>query len=121
MSFFSRLFGRSKPKEPTDEEPVMQPPAAPKVNGKVAPAPMTEERAQQIEARAKQDTVPIMSAAATPSGDASQPAAKKPTAGLFKKRAPSGGKLEAMPNAGLGVAVAAPVKEVQARVAVTPI
>jgi hypothetical protein len=143
MSFFSRLFGRSKPKEPTEEAPAVQPaPAAsvPKVNGKVAPAPISDERAQQIEARAKQDTIPMMATASastsatvtatataavatapTPSGDASQPAAKKPTSGLFKKRAPSNAKLEAMPNAGLGVAVAAPAKEVQAKVAVTPI
>jgi hypothetical protein len=128
MSFFSRLFGRSKPKEPTDEEaPLVQPAPAspPKVNGKVAPTPITEERAQQIEARAKQDTVPMQAAvganaAAMPSGDASQPASKKPTAGLFKKRAPSGGKLEAMPGGGLGVAVATPAKEVQAKIAVTP-
>src|SRR5687768_8670300 len=130
MSFFSRLFGRSKPKEPTDEEaPLVQPAPAsspPKVNGKVAPTPITEERAQQIEARAKQDTVPmqaavVAAAVSTPSGDASQPAPKKPTAGLFKKRAPSGAKLEAISGGGLGIAVAAPAREVQAKIEVKPI
>ncbi len=147
MSFFSRLFGRSKPQESTEETPRTQENGKP--NGKVPPAkpsPISDERVKQIEARARQDVPatkpivekpkpqapppPVLAATAaapmaaaqvrpqeppppraapppapTPSGDASQPAAKRPTSGLFKKQKRSnstGGKLEAIPSAGLG-------------------
>jgi len=114
MSFFSKLFGRSKPQEPTE---------APKPNGKPAPAPakpapISDERVKQIEASAKPEP---SSPPPAPSGIASEPAAKKATAGLFKKRS-SSGKLEALPSAASAPAAAPePIKEVQAKSTGTPI
>jgi hypothetical protein len=142
MSFFSRLFGRSKPKEtaeaPAAPEAQADAAAEPKIdakpNGSPPPAPAKpapEPRREQspppnpIQLQRSTQATPAKTPPPPPepsadlpppSGNAAAPATGRQTSGLFKKRSASGSKLQPIPKG-----TPAPVAAVEAKATPTPV